>query len=64
MKLRHEALLAATIVVLMAAATLWVLTPVYGYEAPATRLPTWSPPDIPQCERELYERITEGCPNE
>jgi len=24
----------------------------------------WTGPDIPQCDRELWDRITEGCPDE
>jgi hypothetical protein len=27
-----------------------------------SRTPTWTTPEIPQCDRELYERITNGCP--
>lgn len=25
---------------------------------------TWEPPTIPQCDKELWERIREGCDNE
>ena len=24
--------------------------------------PTWAPREIPQCDKELWERITDGCP--
>ena len=61
MKPRHEALFAAVIVIMMLSATISVLDTAYGYKPRQTRLPTWSSPEIPQCDSDLWERITEGC---
>jgi len=30
-------------------------------EARVTKKPTWKPPVIPQCEKELWERVRNGC---
>ena len=45
--------------------TLWagyyLIASAAAYEAPEPRSPTWEYPDIPQCDKELWERIREGC---
>lgn len=32
-----------------------------NYERPVPREPTWSPPEIPQCDKPLWDRIRHLC---
>jgi len=56
-----EVIGAATIVVLLIWATGAILMPVYAHEPGRPRKGTYQAPDIPQCDKELWLRIKDGC---
>ncbi len=52
---------AAIIILSLIWAVIWILQPVYAYESHQVRQPTWDMPDIAQCDKELWDRIINGC---
>jgi len=40
----------------------WKILPAANsYTAPPVNKPTWEPPEIPMCDKPLWERIKDGC---
>ena len=39
----------------------YVIVDVASHHEKAMNQSTWSPPDIPQCDKELWVRIKDGC---
>ena len=54
-------ILVVSILLLSLWGTVAIVSAVWGHESAPVAVPTWSPPEIAQCDQELYERITEGC---
>lgn len=59
--LKADVLVALLIIVCMIEASFQIISAVYGYERPGVRAATWSPPEIAQCHKPLWERIKDGC---
>jgi len=52
---------AIVFILLLLSATLIIVQKASAYDPIPTRLPTWSPPAIEQCEKPLWDRIKDGC---
>jgi hypothetical protein len=60
MKNKGEGLFQLVYVLLLVFITVGIITNVWGYEQELAS-PSWTPPEIPLCEKELWLRIKDGC---
>ena len=61
MKDRFETWVLVFVIVLFGSMAYAIITTAQAYEPRVLRTATYERPDIPQCEKELWKRITTGC---
>jgi|TARA_R110000751_G_scaffold708_4_gene2432 hypothetical protein len=56
-----EVCLAFAVISIFLSGTSIIVQKVYAHDPGQTGVPTWSPPAIEQCNKPLWDRITDGC---